>query len=320
MPYRFEEGEDAQFALRRCAREQLDTAIERLSSGRGDPAEDVHEARKALKKSRSLLRLALGSLPDEQRRRENAALREVAATLGASRDTDAMIEALDQLADRYSGQVPSSTFGAIKSRLERDRDAGRAGPESSAATARAVEELKAVRERVEDWSLRRDGWRAVERGLNRAYAGGSERIHYALDHRTPDALHEARKRGKDLWYQLRLLESVCPEVVGGHAELAHHLTEALGDDHDLVLLHELLHDAAGDLTVDVDAVLALVEHRREQLQSDAFLLAARCYAEDPKAFLRRMRRYWKAREAHTELVAASRPAELAELTRHPLHA
>ena len=44
--------------LRRCAREQVETAVDQLTAGvKDDPVTAVHEARKALKKSRSLLRL-----------------------------------------------------------------------------------------------------------------------------------------------------------------------------------------------------------------------------------------------------------------------
>jgi hypothetical protein len=60
------------------------------------------------------------------------------------------------------------------------------------------------------------------------------------------------------------------------------------------VLHEALERRAGELKVDVDAVLELIEHRREQLQAEATALGQRVYAEPPEAFVARMRRYWKA--------------------------
>jgi len=44
----------------------------------------------------------------------------------------------------------------------------------------------------------------------------------------------------------------------------------------------------------VDAVLDLLDHRREQLQAEAVLLGQRLYAERPKVFVARMHVYWKA--------------------------
>jgi hypothetical protein len=46
--------------------------------------------------------------------------------------------------------------------------------------------------------------------------------------------------------------------------------------------------------VDDDAVIVLIDHRRAQLQTQAIQLGERLYAESPKAFARRVRRYWKA--------------------------
>jgi hypothetical protein len=46
--------------------------------------------------------------------------------------------------------------------------------------------------------------------------------------------------------------------------------------------------------VDVDALIELIDHRREQLQAEAMQVGARLYAERPKAFRRRMHRYWDA--------------------------
>jgi hypothetical protein len=82
MAYRFEADEGVQEAIVRCAREQLDHAVSKLSEGvDDDPVGAVHSARKAVKKERSLLRLARGAMPPKQRRRENRALRDAARGL-----------------------------------------------------------------------------------------------------------------------------------------------------------------------------------------------------------------------------------------------
>ena len=92
MAYRFEPDEDTREAILRCAREQLDDAVRELSEGIGDdPVEAVHSARKAVKKERSLLRLARGAMAPKQRRRENRALRAAARGLSDMRDADVMI-------------------------------------------------------------------------------------------------------------------------------------------------------------------------------------------------------------------------------------
>jgi CHAD domain-containing protein len=289
MAYRLQTDESVPDGLRRCAREQLDKAIDELSiRAADDPAEAVHEARKALKKTRSLLRLGRGALDPVQRRRDNVAMRDAGRRLSDARDAEVMLEATDKLAERFAGRLPQATFDAIRRHLAPGRrfDPG--------LTDQVADELREVRGRVEQSSSRATGWKALEPGLHRSYARGRAGLQTARSRPTVENLHEWRKRTKDLWYHLRLLEPFAPGIIGGAVKDARKLSKRLGDDHDLAILHAALERDASDLRVDVDAVLELIDHRREQLQADAIALGQRLYAEPPKAFVARMRRYWKA--------------------------
>ena len=89
MAYAIDADEAVGAAIRRCGGEQLDEALSELNERFDeDPVSAVHEARKAIKKSRSLLRLTRGAMPSKQRRRENDALRRAARHLSGSRDAD----------------------------------------------------------------------------------------------------------------------------------------------------------------------------------------------------------------------------------------
>lgn len=295
MAYRFQTAENVQDEVRRCAREQLDRAIGQLTERvADDPVEAVHDARKALKQERSLLRLARGMIPRSERRRENAAVRHAGQMLSGARDAEVMLQAIDQLAERFTGQVPQTTFDAIRGPLEAERGQARQRLLESGLAGAVADELRAVRTRVDDWSLRRGGWKALEPGLDRGYRRGQRAFRRARSEPTVERLHEWRKRTKDVWYHLRLLEATSPGIVGGYADDAHTLSDLLGDDHDLAILREAVCARAGDLAIDLDAVIELIDHRREQLQADAMRLGERVYAESPKALRRRLHRYWTA--------------------------
>lgn len=315
MAYRFETDETFRDGFARCAREQLERAVHELTDGvEADPVEAVHEARKALKMERSLLRLGRAMLKPAVRRRENAELREAAGRLSAARDADVMLEALDDLAEHYVGQVPEATFEAIRARLRVDRDAGRARLESSGAVRTVADELRSVAGRIDGWSLRRAEWPAIEAGVRRSYERGQRALRRARSEPTTENLHDWRKRAKDLWYHLRLLEAAAPLTLGGQIEEAHALTDLLGDDHDLAVLHGTLTAIAPDVAVDVGPVLALVEHRRARLQGQAWAAGQRVYAESAKAFTRRLRRYWTAAREEARVSASEAPADLAQRT------
>jgi CHAD domain-containing protein len=305
MPYRLRIDEGVQDGVRRCAREQLDRAIGQLTEQVADePVDAVHDARKALKQERSLLRLARGTVDPAQRRRENAALRDAARMLSAARDAEVMLQALDALSEEFTGQVPQAAFDAIRHRLEAERDPARERLLESGLTSLMADELRVIPTRIDDWRLGREGWKAIRPGLDTGYRRGRRAFERARATPTVDNLHEWRKRAKDLWYALRLLKPVSPDIIGGHADEAHALSDLLGDDHDLALLRETLRTGVGDVPVDVDAVIELIDRRRDQLQAEAMQVGERLYAERPKAFRRRMRSYWKA--TRKPLVLANR--------------
>lgn len=317
MPYKFGADEPVRAAIARCAREQLDRTVSELSEGiNDDPARAVHSARKAIKKERSLLRLARGAMPAKQRRRENAALRDAARELSGTRDANVMIATVDSLSDRFAGQLPAKAFDAIRQQVKAGRDRNGASSRS-ALDSGAVQELGAVRLRVDDWKLSRGGWKAIDSGLTLSYSRGRKAFVRAQSRRTPEDLHAWRKRAKDLWYHDRLLAPAGGPTVQGHAKDAHRLADLLGDDHDLVVLREELTGDVMPVPVDVDAVVKLIDHRRSELQTEAFALGERVYAESPKAFRRRMRRSLASGRALAEVPRESQPAELAQATRKP---
>jgi CHAD domain-containing protein len=302
MAYKLQAVETVQDGLRRCAREQLDRAIDELTTRvDDDPVEAVHDARKALKKARSLLRLCRGTLDGDERRRENAALRHAGRALSSARDAEVKLQAVDELSQRFAGRLPSTTLRAVRRHLEAERGPARQRLIQSGLTDQVADELRQVRARIDNWPLHDGGWNALAPGLLRSYRRGREGMQLVRDEPTVENLHEWRKRTKDLWYHLRLLGPMAPAIVGGHVEEADELSDLLGDDHDLAILRESLIDSAGKLAVDIDAVIELIDHRREQLLAQALLVGERLYAEPCKAFHRRLHDYWKTwRRAHRQ--------------------
>ncbi|MDO8209320.1 CHAD domain-containing protein [Conexibacter sp. CPCC 206217] len=312
MSYRFSLADELPASIRAVAREQLFGAVTQLENPGEDPAKAIHEARKHLKKSRALLRLVRPALGDDVYRRENDALREIAGMLSATRDADVLVATVDALAERSIGRLPSADFGALHDALVAEAAAARApgatagdaptataagaAPATDATTAEAPAaaalQLRAIHARVEEWPLDDSDWDTVVAGISRAYRRGARERERAEAEPTVEHLHDWRKRVKDLWYHQRLLKPAWTEVLDAYAEQAHVLSELLGDDHDLAVLRARLErgiELSGRAaTVDLDPFLALVDERRLELQAHARRLAARLYAETPKAFERRI--------------------------------
>jgi CHAD domain-containing protein len=320
MTYEFGADEPVGTAFVRCAHEQLDRAIDELSTGVDDePARAVHDARKAMKKTRSLLRLVRGATPRRQRRHANAALRAAGRDLAHTRDSDVLGATLAALSDRFAGQLPATTFAALREHFGSRTDGHDARIAARRSQVAALEELRGLRLDVDRSRFGGDGWKAIESGLVRSYTQGRKAFRRARSGGSLEDLHEWRKRVKDLWYQERLLTAACGQAVRGHSKDAHLLADLLGDDHDLGLLREQLTDREVPVPVDVDAVITLVDYRREELQNEAVRVGARVYAEKPKAFKRRMRRSFEASRASASAPYEQRPVELAIATRTAHH-
>ncbi len=317
MAYRFETDESVAEALVRTAEEQLDGAEHDLRTGvQDDPVSAIHSARKALKKERALLRLARGTVGGKQRRRENVALRDAGRALSATRDSEVLVQTLDGLSERYAGQVPEAVFASFREPLEADRQVAREQLTDPSMAAEVAGQLETVRRRIARWDVRRGGWAAIGGGLERTYRQGRKALARARSQPDLENLHEWRKRSKDLWYELRLLTPVGGPAVRGQTKDAHALADLLGDDHDLAVLRQTLVEAGEHVASDLDALLGLLDHRRQQLQAEAMFVGERVYAESPKAFVRRMHRYWKAGRAKARADAVhDDPADLAHVTR-----
>ena len=193
----FQADETVQDSVRRCATEQAQRAINDLQSNiNDDPVGAVHGARKSIKKERSLLRLAAPALDPRERRHENARLRSLSHELGASREAEALLSALDGLADRYAGQIPEATVDLVRERLHAERDLARRALLDADVPRQVVKDLRLHVSSLAELPVELGGWEAVAGGLERSYRRGRRAMRAAR--KAPDArqMHEWRKRSK----------------------------------------------------------------------------------------------------------------------------
>ena len=294
--YRLRRREPLAYGVRRVARGRLESAVEHLRADDVDEVNAIHEARKDLKKLRSALRLVRPVLGDDTYQRENERYRDAARRLSAARDEQVLPETIDALSERFADEAPPGGWPAIREAVA----PASAATDDDLADLRAATaaEIETGRREIDTLALPGDGFDVVEPGLRRAYSRGRRRFAEAAARPTDEALHEWRKRAKDLWYHLRLLRNGWRPVLEPLTEEASALSDLLGDDHDLVVLSERVADPAVALSGEqIRGLGDLVDRRRGELQARAFTLGERLYAEKPGAFAARMRGYWDAATA-----------------------
>jgi hypothetical protein len=154
--------------------------------------------------------------------------------------------------------------------------------------------VRDARERVSAWSIPGHGWTALKPGLKRIYGDGRTAFTQSEIGGHADLFHEWRKRTKDLWHQLELLEPLWPDLLKPLAEQFHALADHLGNEHDLAVLKEVLEADALARADGASALIDAIEARRIDLQREAKALGACLFAEKPAAFVRRLGKYWRA--------------------------
>jgi CHAD domain-containing protein len=296
--YRLRAGETAADAVRRIAHGRVDTALEQLRrEAKTDVAGAIHDARKDLKKLRSLLRLVRADLGKQRYRAENGRYRAAGRLLSGARDAEVKLATLAALAERYPDELPDSDELRRTLEDERDRVAGTAGgPELEQRLEQAATAIATGGAEIDGWDLDDDGFDLLHAGLERSYRRGRDAFRSLGDDPSDIAIHEWRKRVKDLWYQLRLLCSIWPATMKGAADTAHELADLLGDHHDLgVLTDDVGTRTPGALGApDAERLIALARRRQRELLDAARPLGERLYAEKPKRFTARIAAYWDA--------------------------
>jgi CHAD domain-containing protein len=260
-----------------------------------DYAPAVHEARKDLKKLRSVLRLVRDDLGEAVYHSENARFRDAGRMLSGARDAQVKLDTLATLRERFGDRLPPNGMTLFAHALEGERERLADPGGEVLVLDRAAGAIEAGRNAIAEWPLHAEGWSLLGPGLKRSYRRGRNRYAEVRDGAEDEAVHEWRKRVKDLWYHLRLVRNTKQSVLGAAAEEAHRLSDLLGDHHDLAVLRddaverrELFAD------VDLEKLLTSISERQAELAADALVLGERVYAEKPKAFERRIRSYWKS--------------------------
>ena len=294
--YRLKRKEPAGDGIRRVAVGRADDALDQLRDGtEGDLDAAVHESRKDLKKLRAVLRLVRDGLGDAVYRTENTRFRDAGRMLSGARDAQVRLETLATLRERFDDRLSEEGMALFAHALEGERE--RLGdPDGEALSLdQATEAIEAGREAVTEWPLHTDEWSLVGPGIRRSYRRGRNRFRDVKAEPNDEAVHEWRKRVKDLWYQLRLVRNAKKSVLREAADEAHELSDLLGDHHDLAVLRddalerrELFADG------DLEKLLASISERQDELASNAIDLGERVYVEKPKAFEKRLRSYWKS--------------------------
>lgn len=283
---RIRAGEPWGESIRRAACEQIDAAITASCSERNGNESPVHQTRKHLKEARAAIRLLAVDVPRAAFRRENRRLRDVGRLVSGIRDAEVRLETVKEL--RGFGARGNGSFEQAEVLLAFELNSfleAFAGWQGE-----ALGKLKRARRAIVLWHLDAVTPRSLCRGVRRSYRAGRDALKAAKKKGSARRFHELRKRSKQLWYQLRLLQALNPPVFRKRCKKLKKVGEFLGRAHDLCFVAERLQGMPGAPTRKRGrtALKAMLASREKELHRTALGIAEKFYARKPKDFAARI--------------------------------
>ena len=316
MSFRLIRGESIETGLRRIVAEEIDGAIVNLrNEDESLRDQDIHEARKSVKKLRSVVCLLMPGLGTTGIR-DNLSLRETGRALSQLRDAAALIETVEALSERHFTDPAMEQLAVVRSALRRRLEDTVRAEDCRTVMGGAVASLKHLKKKAAKWPLTGDEFAAIAPGLEGTYRRGRKCFRKAQADLTSDNLHALRKRIKDYWYHVRLLPGLFAAIAARAREKElRGLQEALGDDHNLTVLRDVLNRDPGMFGGKkmMPAVLELIDREQAGLREQSMASAARVYAVKTPLHVQEISAAWAlwqsdARAAKPAVRRTARPA------------
>ncbi|MGI9529986.1 MAG: aminotransferase class III-fold pyridoxal phosphate-dependent enzyme [Acidimicrobiia bacterium] len=253
---------------------------------------DVHVARKAMKRTRGLLRLVRDSIGEAAYRTENDALRDAARRLAPARDATATIETFDGLLAAHPGALGIAEENAIREALtieERNQQALlTVDPNLLPAVIGALTETRQRVIAIPASPATRPGpwdFDAIEDGLRRTYRRCRRGLAAVVDDPSEEAFHRWRKAVKYLRHQMEALVAYSPDSLGDLVERLDVLGETLGSAQDLAVLSDTLTEVGDEWPAKIDLLVAHLADESARLHDAAIRVGSAIFVDRPRVFV-----------------------------------
>lgn len=287
MRFQLDHDESVADGIRRIGCEVIDSAVDLLVDRTIDAEQRVHDARTAMKRLRSLLRIARRDIGEEVFRRDDDLFRSVARGLAPNRDRAVLIDTIAALRLDEPMVFDEHSFFELWERIADDEGTS-LGPDER-IVEQSIAMLREGKDRVEQWRVHSHDFRAMQWGIRRVYRRGRRMYAETLGSPSPELLHDWRRQVKYLWYMMSLLTPMWPRIIKALAIEYRLLSVTLGLDHDLILLRSRLSPDSSNFASVIDAI----DRRREGLLKSAQRSGGKLFAESSRNHVARLASYWK---------------------------
>lgn len=296
MAYHFKRKGSVAGEVRRLARERIDRAISALEQAAEGKIEGIHSSRKRFKELRALLKLV--QLPmGHCYAAEHRCYRDAGRTLAPLREAQVLWQNWASFVETFPDLTKNPAVQQFRLHLGQRLDACR--HDGLPAIRNVLEAMQSARPRINDWPLRDLSFDELIYGLRLTYKHARVSTNRVCDSSDEHLLHQCRKRTRGLWCHTTLLEPTSREVMRAKCAELKCLLDALGKDHDLMILQASI---CAELTAADDDLVPRLTNRIQRLQSKlrgrVCQIAPSVYSETPKEYTRRLHKQWSFWRGH----------------------
>jgi hypothetical protein len=293
MAYSLKPGRPVPDDVARMVRKQARLAAAQLRGiGSPDEADEIHRARRHIKKAAAALRL-LAPVVDGPVASAARRLKAASHLIAPVADARALVDCLDRLAAARGFHVDREMTLALRASLiDRSlRSDRRAELDNVVPKAMRLLEHGAAFDPAVDHQAH--GFDAIAPGLETSVRRARQSMREAATRPTRAGTHRWRRRVKNLWYHVRLLDRRCGYALRHDRVRLELLDGLLGEWRNIALIEEAVLEVAALPSRTMTAhLLRELRRRKAHLRRRALVVAGRTLAGKPRDYVRRVRRLW----------------------------
>lgn len=289
MSYQIHPRQDLEKSLKEILTASLEDALKVLSISQGLHKERFKRARKALKKSRAILRLFKEGIEAERFEEEDLNLKNIAKVFRDVRDAHVTEEVFQKFLKEISGQTPKNAFSEIQNFLVKESQKTVQEVFSNESLLRdALAQIKAAQERIPLIKVKGEVWASVVEGIRHSYSDCRDFYQVCLDSKAQSDWIGWRKSVKYLRVELDFANGFLNDQIKNWNRELHELSDLLGRNQDLLLITQEIENNKKQLKDDkaLASFISVSKEYRKGLRKAARKFGEKLFQQSSKDFIR----------------------------------
>ncbi len=241
----------------------------------------VHEIRRSFKRIRARLNLFKESFLKEKLKKEVVLIRDLGRTISPVRESFVNLECFNKLF-QAEAQKSNQWFKKCQRRLKENNEAMVQSIIIEQSILSEIHtEIISFEKRLPAYFKKPVGNLSLLKSIQLSYGKCYDACRGITEEKSSSVLHELRIKLKNLLYQLEAIKFTNPYFFGEIAKALNAVTELFGDEHDLDVLNNFIHQHCHKVS---PVISEKIQYEQERLKNHIFPELTKSFSLHPKDF------------------------------------